>query len=122
MSDVNGYLNLMRRQGATRASVNPNSEMSMLKMELIEHYKRNPERANALISGIESNSFANISAEQRMHYDAAVIAIRGYNNVIKEPTTLFNPPDQVNELEKLKQSGWEPLNNLKKPILLHEKI
>ncbi len=120
MSDVNGYLNLMRRQGTTRASVNPNSEMSMLKMELIEHYKRNLERANALISGIESNSFANISAEQRMHYDAAVIAVRGYSAVNKEPSVLFSPPTQVSELEKLKQSGWKPLNEVKEAKLLVE--
>ncbi len=85
MSNVNNYVNLMRRQGTMRASVNPNSEMSMLKQELVEHYKGNPHRAWALINGIEAGDFANVSAEQRLHYDAAVIAVRGHSVPKAEP-------------------------------------
>lgn len=122
MSNVNNYVNIMRKQGAAQASINPNSEMSMLKRELIEHYKGNPLKAWALINGIESNSFANISAEQRLHYEAAVIAVRGYNNTIAKPKADFTPPSQVNELDTLKKAGWEELNKPKESVLLHEKI
>jgi hypothetical protein len=119
MSNVNNYVNLMRRQGTMRASVNPNSEMSMLKQELVEHYKGNPHRAWALINGIETGDFANISAEQRLHYDAAVIAVRGHSAPKAEPkqSMPFLPPTQATELEKLKQSGWQELN---KSVLLNE--
>jgi hypothetical protein len=122
MSGVNNYVNIMRKQGQMRASANPNSEMSMLKQELIEHYKTNTVKAWALINGIESNSFSNISAEQRLHYDAAVIAVRGYSNANNEPKSSFNPPVQVNELDILKQSGWQVLDKSKESVLLHEKI
>lgn len=110
MSNVLGYVNVMRKAGAMMANTNPNSEMSMLKNELIEHYKTNSLKAWALINGIESGSMANISEGQRMHYDAAVIAVRGYNNKQPINTAQFNQPTQINELNKLKQAGWKPLH------------
>lgn len=120
MSNVNSYVNVMRKQGQMRATVNPNSEMSMLKQELIEHYKHNKAKAQALIDGIENNNFVNVSPEQRMHYDAAVIAVRGYNSVIPQPS--LPVPRQVNELDTLKKAGWEELNKSKAAILLHERM
>ena len=122
MSSVNNYVNLMRKQGQLRVSTNPNSEMSMLKQELVEHYKSNPLKAWALINGIESNNFANISNEQRVHYDAAVIAMRGYPAQTNEPKSMLTPPSQASELDKLKQAGWQELNKPKQNVLLHEKI
>ena len=118
MSSVNNYVNIMRRQGTMRASVNPNSEMSMLKQELIQHYKGNPPKAWALINGIEGNAYTNVSAEQRMHYDAAVIAMRGYNTPNTTQTTTPNVPSQINELQMLKSAGWEELNKPKEQVLL----
>jgi hypothetical protein len=112
----------MRRQGTMRTAVNPNREMSMLKQELIEHYKGNPAKAWALINGIESNNFANISNEQRVHYDAAVIAMRGYPTQTNEPKSMFTPPSQASEMDKLRQAGWQEFNKPKQNVLLHEKI
>jgi len=122
MNNVNNYVNLMRKQGQMRVTANPNSEMSMLKQELIEHYKGNPLKAWALINGIENNNFANVSAEQKLHYDAAVMAVRGYPKIDQVPpkiavTTLIT---QKEELKQLEQSGWTPLN--KAAQLLNEKI
>ena len=117
MSSVNNYVNIMRRQGTMRASVNPNSEMSMLKQELIQHYKSNSAKAWALINGVEGNAYSNISAEQRLHYEAAVIAMRGYTTPapIQPPTSV---PSQINELQMLKSAGWEELNKPKEQVLL----
>lgn len=120
MSNVNNYVNLMRQQNTMRVSANPNSEMSMLKQELIEHYKGNPHKAWALINGIESGDFAKISNEQRIHYDAAVIAVRGYSTPKVEPKSMFTPPSQASELDKLKRAGWQELNKPAEPTLLKE--
>lgn len=117
MSSVNNYVNIMRRQGTMRASVNPNSEMSMLKQELVQHYKGNPTKAWALINGIEGNAYASVSPEQKMHYDAAVIAMRGYNTPTAQPA-VPSVPSQINELQMLKNAGWEELNKPKEKILL----
>ena len=111
----------MRKQGNRVAEVNPNSEMSQLKRELIEHYKSNQAKAWNLVNGIESNSYSNVSPEQKMHYEAAVIAVRGYNaQPIQKTATPFTPPEQGNELEKLKRAGWQPLNGTKPAQLLSE--
>ena len=111
MSNVNSYVNVMRKAGAMRVNSNPNSEMSMLKGELVEHYKSNPLKAWALINDIESNISQNVSEGQRLHYDAAVIAVRGYSSAIKaEPKASFVPQTQISELDKLQQAGWSPLN------------
>ena len=111
MSNVNNYVNVMRKAGTTRVNSNLNSEMSMLKRELIEHYKSNPLNAWALINSIESNISQNISEAQRIHYDAAVIAVRGCSSATKtEPETVSVPQTQISELDKLQQAGWSVLN------------
>lgn len=119
MNEVNNYVNVMRKQGQMRAAINPNSDNSLLKHELIEHYKANKEKALALIQGIEKGDYTNITAEQRMHYDAAVIATRGYTNPVKEPNRTFTPANKASELERLKQAGWKPLTE-SDYILLNE--
>lgn len=117
--NVNNYVNVMRRQGQMRSAVDPNSESSLLKHELIQHYKANKEKALALIQGIEKGDFNNTSPEQQMHYNAAVIAIKGYANPVATPNKEFNPLNKDNELKQLKQAGWKPLteNNY---VLLNE--
>lgn len=121
MNNVGGYVNIMRKQGQARSSINPNSEMSMVKLELIEHYKNNPQIAWSLINDIEKDLSVSLSEGQRMHYDAAVIAVRGYNT--PQINTLSKSiPSQYNELDILKKSGWQELNKPKESILLHEKI
>ena len=107
----------MRKSSALRVNTNPNSEMSMLKQELIEHYKTNPLKAWALINGVEGGNMENISEGQRLHYDAAVIAVRGYTNNTPISKPAFDQPNKENELDKLKRAGWQPLSN---PQLLQE--
>lgn len=104
----------MRKTNALRVNVNPNSEMSMLKQELVEHYKSNPLKAWALINGVESGDNTNLSEGQRLHYDAAVLAVRGYTNKDSVNTvnkSVFTQPNQESEMDKLKRSGWQPLNS-----------
>ena len=121
MSSVNDYVNIMRVSGNKAADANPGSEMSQLKRELIEHYKGNPMRAWALVNGIEAGNYANVSAEQRIHYEAAVIAVRGYNAQPIQKTST-SPQPQEDELKKLERAGWKPLNASKPAQLLNEKI
>lgn len=111
-SNVGQYVNVMRKSSALRVNTNPNSEMSMLKQELVGHYKSNPDKAWALINGMESGDMTNISEGQRLHYDAAVIAVRGYTNntVPSAAMSTFTQPNQQSELDKLKRAGWQPLN------------
>ena len=116
-SNVGQYVNVMRKSSALRVNTNPNSEMSMLKQELIEHYKTNPLKAWALINGVEGGNMENISEGQRLHYDAAVIAVRGYANNTPTSKSAFDQPNKENELDKLKRAGWQPLSN---PQLLQE--
>lgn len=117
MSDVNNYVSLMRGQNS---GINPKSTTSLLKQELIGHYKNYPLKAWALINGIESNSFATISEEQRMHYDAAVIAVRGYSKPTPTPSNNFVITDKADELERLKRAGWEEVNKSGQTVLLNE--
>jgi len=118
MTAVNGYLNVMKQKGNAVTNANPNSEMSLLKRELIEHYKNNPLKAYATINAVSDNTV--MSDGQRAHYEAACIAV-GKNN---KPTVEFNftpgyrPPSRESELNKLSQAGWKPLINESKPQIL----
>lgn len=123
MNEVNNYVNVLRQQGSTRVNSNPQSENSLLKTELAAHYKNNPLKAWALINGIESNNFTNVSAEQRLHYDAAVLAMRGYSNPTPTPSANQSNaiPPKEKDMNLLKSQGWKPLNEVSEPVLLVEK-
>jgi len=119
MSNVNQYVNVMRATG-TKTNNSPNSESSQLKNELIEHYKLNKAKAEQLIKSVEVNDEqATHSPTHRLHYEAAVIAIRGYQqpnttvppNKIGAPTDVFGAPkvaSRESELLNLKKAGWVP--------------
>lgn len=105
----------MRQSGVKTASANPNNEQNQLKQELIEHYKNNKARAEQLIKTVEANGEAATSSPiQRLHYEAAVVAIRGYQPLptTTNSTNVPSVPQEVNretELNRLKQAGWVPL-------------
>ena len=110
MGNVNDYVGIMRQTVASKGTINPNSETNVLKQELITHYKNNLHKAWSLINGIETGNNNSISAEQRLHYDAAVIAARGYSTPasnIKSGVDISNTKQK--ELNKLKAQGWKPL-------------
>ena len=119
MSNVNQYVNVMRATGI-KANSNPNSETSQLKNELIEHYRFNKSKAEQLIKSVEVNGEqATHSPMHRLHYEAAVIAIRGYQqpttlppNKIGPPTDVFGAPKMATKEDTLKglyAAGWKPL-------------
>ena len=118
MSNVNQYLNVMKQTGVKVAAANPNSEMSQLKRELIEHYKSNMLKAHATINSMLNTS--NLSETQRAHYEAACIAV---NRPLTAPTTEFNftpqhkLPSKENDMNKLMQAGWQPINESKPQLL-----
>lgn len=116
MNNVGQYVDIMKQTGIRSAENNPNSEMSMLKQELITHYKNNQLRAHAMINGVSSTSI--LSAEQRLHYDAAYIAINGYPKI--NTTNTPKPFEPKSELDKLKEVGWQELNKKTTPTLLNE--
>ena len=115
----------MKKTGAAVAASNPNSEFNHLKQELIEHYKINKAKAEQLIKTVEANGEPTThSPTHKMHYEAAVIAIRGYQqptnlpqaNKIGAPTDVFGAagkaPTLSNKEDTLKSlyaAGWKPL-------------
>jgi hypothetical protein len=112
MSNVNDYLKVMRKTGEKAAQTNPNSEFNQLKLELVEHYKTNKIKAEQLIKSVEIDNQSTQSAMHNLHYQAAVIAVRGYPQVEAiKPSNTFGPEptNQVSELERLQQNGWAPL-------------
>ena len=121
MSNVNQYVNVMRATGAKAAGSNPTSEFSQLKLELIEHYKFNRTKAEQLIKVVEaSGEPQTTSPTHRIHYEAAVIAIRGNAatplmpvSKIGAPTDIFGAPSHMSnreaELNKLRTAGWSAL-------------
>jgi len=123
MNNVNQYVNVLKKAGAKAAENNPNSDYSLLRQELVEHYKNNKTKAENLIKMVEANPDGTKTHEQKLHYEAAVIAIRGYQalpaqstvptNKIGAPTNMFGAPaatrDKSSELENLKRAGWVPL-------------
>jgi len=111
MSNVNDYLKVMRKTGEKAAQTNPNSEFNQLKLELIEHYKTNKAKAEQLIKSVEVDGQSTQSAMHNLHYQAAVIAVRGHSMPEAKPTNMFGPPidNQLSEMEKLKRAGWAPL-------------
>jgi len=120
MSGVNDYVNVMRQSATKTVSNNPNSETSQLKNELIEHYKHNKVKAEQLIKVVEaSGQQTTHSPTHRLHYEAAVIAIRGYQqpttlppNKIGPPTDVFGTPKMATKEDTLKglyAAGWKPL-------------
>jgi hypothetical protein len=121
MSNVNQYVNVMQRSGIKMAVANPNSEMSHLSSELIEHYKNNRHIAVKLIDDIEKEN-TSVTGALKLHYDAAVVAVRG-RQVYNAPLPLSNPvpkePTQADELTKLASAGWTPFVS-KQPQLLKE--
>ena len=121
MSSVNDYVGVMRQSGNKTADSNPNSELSQLKRELITHYKSNPIKANELIRAVEGGTAGTMTANMSMHYNAAVVAVRGYTAPVvpsKSGPDISNT--KQNDLDKLKAQGWKPLNEVKEPILLVE--
>jgi len=118
MSNVNQYLNVMKQTGIKVAAANPNSEMSQLKRELIEHYKCNLLKAHATINSMTNT--INLSETQRAHYEAACIAV---GKPLTAPTTEFNftpqynPPDKESDMNKLARAGWQPINESKPQLL-----
>lgn len=122
MSNVNQYVNVMRATGTSTGS-NPNSEANQLKTELIEHYKFNKTKAEQLIKVVEaSGDPQTTSPTHRIHYEAAVIAVRGYQpvstvppNKIGAPTDIFGASKLANkesELINLQRAGWMPLKQV----------
>jgi hypothetical protein len=122
MSNVNQYLNVMKQSGVKAAAVNPKSEFNQIQRELIEHYKVNKSKAEVLIKNVEaSGTPITSSPTHKMHYEAAVIAIRGYGplnntvppNKVDAPTDVFGRHvpngNRENELENLTRAGWKPL-------------
>jgi len=112
MSNVNDYLKVMRKSGERVAGTNPDSEMNELKRELIEYYKLNRAKAEELIKSVESNNNNTHSSMHNLHYQSAVIAIKGYPQVEAiKPSNTFGPEptNQASELERLQQNGWAPL-------------
>jgi len=125
MSNVNQYVNVMRQTGARVAAANPNSDTSGLQRELIEHYKINKAKAEQLIKNVEaSGTPVTSSPVHKMHYEAAVIAIRGYNtptnlpqpNKVGTPTDVFGAAGKApmlaskeDTLKNLYAAGWKPL-------------
>ena len=122
MSDVNQYVNVMRTTGAKVAGSNPASEFNQLKLELIEHYKFNKARAEQLIKVVEaSGEPQTTSPTHKLHYEAAVIAIRGPAaatplmpvSKIGAPTDIFGAPSRLSNREaeicKLQAAGWTAL-------------
>lgn len=118
MNNVNQYVNAMRQAGAKTVAANPNSEINQLKRELIEHYKNNILKAHATINSMLNTS--NLSETQRAHYEAACIAV---NRPLTVPTTEFNftpqhkLPSKENDMSKLMQAGWQPINESKPQLL-----
>ena len=111
------YVNVMAKQGTQMAGANPNSDQNILNRELIEYYKSNPIKAQAVINGAASGTYA--SPEHRIQVQAATIAINGYNSVTPsknntEPATA----NTMSEMDKLKRAGWKPLNEQKASELL----
>ncbi len=119
MSGVNDYVGIMRQNSSKVAGGNPNSETDQLKRELIAHYKSNPVKANELIKTVESGTSGNMTANMSLHYNAAVIAIKGYAPPVSSGKL---GPDisntKQNEVDKLKAQGWKPL--ITEQILLVE--
>jgi len=127
MSNVNDYLKVMRQTGIKAAATNPNSETEQLKRELIEHYKTNKLKAEQLIKTVEaSGEPVTNSPMHKLHYEAAVIAIKGNTatpivpiNKINAPTGMFGAPSALKEVTKedtlrsLYAAGWKPIDPLK---------
>ena len=114
---VMDYVNVMAKQGTQMAGANPNSDQNILNRELIEYYKSNPIKAQAVINGAASGTYA--SPEHRIQVQAATIAINGYNSVA--PSKVNSEPATANtmsEMDKLKHAGWKPLNEQKASELL----
>jgi len=110
MSNVLDYVKTLRKAGEKVTNTNPNSDTSLLKLELIEYYKNNITKAQELVKSIEENNTPMQSTNHSLHYNAAVIAIRGYS--VPTLTKHSNTPvivDTQTELEKLKSQGWVPL-------------
>lgn len=118
MNNVNQYVNIMRQSGIKTAEINPNSEMSQLKRELIEYYKGNKLKAYATINSMITMN--NLSETQRAHYEAACLAT-GHPLVSPTAEFNFNPsfklPDKDTEMNKLSQAGWQPLHESKPQLL-----
>jgi len=121
MAGVNDYLNVMRNSGAKAAASNPKSDFNQLQRELIEHYKVNKAKAETLIKNVEaSGTPITSSPTHKMHYEAAVIAIRGYGSPnstlptskVNAPTDMFGKhvpvSNRENELSNLEKAGWKP--------------
>lgn len=121
MAGVNDYLNVMRSSGAKAAATNPKSDFNQLQRELIEHYKVNKTKAEALIKNVEaSGTPVTGSPTHKMHYEAAVIAVRGYGSPnstlptskVNTPTDMFGKHVPVssreNEISNLEKAGWKP--------------
>ena len=114
---VMDYVNVMAKQGAQVAGVNPNSEQSLLNRELVDYYKNNPIAAHTVINGATTGNYA--SPEHRMHVQAANIAINGYPSVT--PNKVNNEPqtgNTISEMDKLRRAGWKPLTEQKSSELL----
>jgi len=108
MSDVNQYVNVMRQQGSQAAAVNPNSDTNQLQRELIEHYKNNKAKAQAILNGNPQKIFG--SDVQRMHYQAADIAINGYPKPSINNSSIPSIANKESEMSKLNKAGWKPLS------------
>jgi len=114
---VMDYVNIMAKQGERVAGADPNSEASMLNRELINFYKNNITKARATIDSAPAGTYA--SPEHRLHVQAANIAINGYPSVTPQNNNNTAPIDNTtNELDKLKRSGWKPLNEQRGSELL----
>jgi hypothetical protein len=113
MSDINQYVNVMRKSGERIAAANPNSEYSQLKTELVEHYKLNKVKAEALITDVEANPNVARSAMHDLHYKAAIEAVRGVQQPILNTVQSSVPPPTISnreaELYKLQATGWTAL-------------
>jgi len=125
MPGVNDYLNVMKSTGAKAAATNPKSEFNQMQRELIEHYKVNKSKAEVLIKNVEaSGTPVTSSPTHKMHYEAAVIAIRGYNtpnstvlpDKVGAPTDMFGAAGKApmlaskeDTLKNLYAAGWKPL-------------
>jgi hypothetical protein len=111
-TDVGDYVKILASKSNNINSANVKGEFNMMRQMLVEYYTTNKDKAEQLIKLMEQDNSFTKTQTQNMHYQAAVIAVRGYPQpTTNTSTNTYTPPTQENELDKLKRAGWVPLNN-----------
>ena len=110
MSDVSQYVTALKEVGLKSAPAPSNGDDGRIRDELIAHYKDYPDKANELIKQVEEGKILD-SKGQTIHYQCAVIAVKGYAKSVVPPTKIFAAETKETEIKKLTASGWRELLN-----------